>query len=199
MSKFWLNVSNCINHIKHLTHCIYYCIVSRKWKNPIKSKRVTQLKDDIIDDIFGDEDANAFPSLVILTPTNDAALQLNDKILDKLAGEAITFVCIDSVVSDEQEDNINRDNLMLIYLPLVIRVVSFTVLIKSAFPNNSSSFLIRDHGTFFNLSLNKPSTQPTPSCLINSSASSCSTSLDINSRAFGKQSRPNSEKVFFSF
>ena len=70
----------------------------------IPEECVTQSKDDIIDEIFGDDDANAFPSRVILTPTNDVALQLNDKILDKLAGEAITFFSIDSVVSDEQEE-----------------------------------------------------------------------------------------------
>ena len=40
---------------------------------------------------------------VILTPTNVAALEINEKILDKIEGEISSYFSLDSIVSDDAE------------------------------------------------------------------------------------------------
>ncbi|XP_057297121.1 uncharacterized protein LOC130626027 [Hydractinia symbiolongicarpus] len=65
---------------------------------------VLQHNEDRIQAIFGDVAAADFRSRVILTPTNDEALEINDLILKTLPGETRTYVSIDSVLSDDPEE-----------------------------------------------------------------------------------------------
>ncbi|XP_057299453.1 uncharacterized protein LOC130630072 [Hydractinia symbiolongicarpus] len=57
-----------------------------------------------IDVVFGDENIDDFASRVILTPTNDVALDINNKILDKIPGQVVAYNSADSVVSDDPEE-----------------------------------------------------------------------------------------------
>ena len=41
---------------------------------------------------------------VILTPTNAEALALNEQILQLLPGEAVTYISVDSIISDDKEE-----------------------------------------------------------------------------------------------
>ena len=45
-----------------------------------------------------------FCNRVVLTPTNDEALEINEQILDCLRGESVTYFSVDSVVSDDIEE-----------------------------------------------------------------------------------------------
>ena len=62
--------------------------------------------DDIVQSVFGNFEGDV-SGKVILTPTNLDALDVNEKILDRLPGEVSTYHSIDSVVSDDA-DEINR-------------------------------------------------------------------------------------------
>ncbi|XP_057305225.1 ATP-dependent DNA helicase PIF1-like [Hydractinia symbiolongicarpus] len=57
-----------------------------------------------VDAVFGDGNLADFASRIILTPTNDVALDINNKILNKIPGEIVTYNSADSVVSDDPEE-----------------------------------------------------------------------------------------------
>ena len=59
---------------------------------------------DIVEEVFGDfESENDLTRRVILTPTNDEALHINEKILDQQQGIVRTYLSYDCVVADTQE------------------------------------------------------------------------------------------------
>ena len=61
------------------------------------------LQDNIVASIFSDFNDN-LTGRVILTPTNDAALEINEQIINQLPGELKTYFSVDSVVSDDDEE-----------------------------------------------------------------------------------------------
>ncbi|XP_057302801.1 uncharacterized protein LOC130636965 [Hydractinia symbiolongicarpus] len=65
---------------------------------------VLQRNEDHIQAIFDDAAAADFRRRVILTPTNDEALEINDLILETLPGEMLTHFSIDSFVLDNPKD-----------------------------------------------------------------------------------------------
>ena len=69
----------------------------------IPNECVLQNNEDIVASIFSDFDGD-LTGRVILTPTNDEALEINEQILNQLPGEVKTYYSIDSVVSDDQEE-----------------------------------------------------------------------------------------------
>ena len=56
---------------------------------------------DIVDSIFSDGVEVNATDRVILSPTNDESLELNERILERLPRESRTYFSIDSVVSDD--------------------------------------------------------------------------------------------------
>jgi hypothetical protein len=65
--------------------------------------------EDIIDEVFTDmTDPKAITNTVILTPTNDTALKLNDKVLKtKVAGQVKLYVSADRAICDNEEEGDN--------------------------------------------------------------------------------------------
>eukprot|EP00111_Clytia_hemisphaerica_P007544 TCONS_00021908-protein len=60
---------------------------------------------DLIEHVFGNfEDGGDFTKRVILTPTNEEALEINEQILGRLPGDIHTYTSFDSVVADTQEE-----------------------------------------------------------------------------------------------
>ena len=59
---------------------------------------------NIINSIFSDLNEADIFNRVILTPTNQDALELNNQILEQLPGETRTYFSIDSVVSDDRAE-----------------------------------------------------------------------------------------------
>ncbi|XP_066916947.1 uncharacterized protein [Clytia hemisphaerica] len=60
---------------------------------------------DLIQQIFGNfADGEDLTKRVILTPTNEEALEINDKILQRQTGDVCTYFSFDSVVADTQEE-----------------------------------------------------------------------------------------------
>ncbi|XP_066919678.1 uncharacterized protein [Clytia hemisphaerica] len=59
--------------------------------------------EEIIDSVFGNFEGDVFKK-VILTPTNLDALNVNEKILTRLPGDATTCLSFDSIVSDSEEE-----------------------------------------------------------------------------------------------
>jgi len=69
----------------------------------IPDECVLENNDSIVDFIFSDSNGD-LSGCVVLTPTNDEALQINEQILEQLPGDLHTYHSIDSVVSDNQEE-----------------------------------------------------------------------------------------------
>ena len=60
---------------------------------------------DLIQHVFGDfQEEDNLMKRVILTPTNDDALEINEKILNRLPGDVRTYFSFDSVAADTQEE-----------------------------------------------------------------------------------------------
>ncbi|XP_057291716.1 ATP-dependent DNA helicase pif1-like isoform X1 [Hydractinia symbiolongicarpus] len=65
---------------------------------------VLQPNENIVTSIFSELDDVEFSRCVILTPTNEEALEINEQILNQIPGDTHTYYSIDSVVSDDQEE-----------------------------------------------------------------------------------------------
>ncbi|XP_066920182.1 uncharacterized protein [Clytia hemisphaerica] len=60
---------------------------------------------DLIQQIFGNfADGEDLTKRVILTPTNEEALEINERILQRQTGDVCTYFSFDSVVADTQEE-----------------------------------------------------------------------------------------------
>ncbi|XP_066920592.1 ATP-dependent DNA helicase pif1-like [Clytia hemisphaerica] len=59
---------------------------------------------DLVPHIFNFQNDNDPSTKVILTPTNDEALEINEKILRCLGGDVRTYFSFDSVMADTQEE-----------------------------------------------------------------------------------------------
>jgi hypothetical protein len=60
----------------------------------------------IIDAVFPDLSSD-FTKRAILTPKNDASLELNDQVLERLPGEKHVYLSADSVVADDENEQQN--------------------------------------------------------------------------------------------
>ena len=56
---------------------------------------------DIVNYVFPLQEVEDFPNRVILTPTNDEAFEINDRLIEQLPGDSRTYFSVDSVVTDE--------------------------------------------------------------------------------------------------
>ena len=60
---------------------------------------------NIVDEVFPDLlDPRALTNTVILTPTNDSSLQLNDQVLKRVPGEPKTYLSNDKAICDDEEE-----------------------------------------------------------------------------------------------
>jgi hypothetical protein len=63
---------------------------------------------DIIDDVFPDlSDPAALANQVILTPTNDASLKLNEHVLKRLPGAPKVYLSSDTAICDAEQEAVN--------------------------------------------------------------------------------------------
>ena len=66
---------------------------------------------DIIDAIFGEsitvDDVSSYSDRAILTPKNDDVHELNAKVLARLDGETVTYLSMDSVDCDDEQEAVN--------------------------------------------------------------------------------------------
>ena len=70
----------------------------------LPSECVMPKDSNIITSIFSDFNEEDVIKRVILTPTNAEALALNEQILQLLPGEAVTYISVDSIISDDKEE-----------------------------------------------------------------------------------------------
>ena len=60
---------------------------------------------DIIDDVFPDlSDPKSLANTVILTPTNDASLKINEQVLNKLPGQEKQYLSSDTAICDQEHE-----------------------------------------------------------------------------------------------
>jgi hypothetical protein len=63
------------------------------------------IQDNIVDAVFQDlKDAEAMADTVILTPTNEKALRMNDAVLRKLPGVSKVYPSVDRVICDDEQE-----------------------------------------------------------------------------------------------
>jgi hypothetical protein len=67
--------------------------------------QVNVVNDNIIDEVFSEvSDAKAIANTVILTPTNERSLHLNNKVIKKLQGPSKTYVSADKAICDDETE-----------------------------------------------------------------------------------------------
>ena len=62
---------------------------------------------DLIDEVFAAADRNSWHERVILSPKNEHCLEVNERVLQMVPGEARTYLSADSVKCDSEEERLN--------------------------------------------------------------------------------------------
>ena len=70
----------------------------------IPNSCVIQHDASMVDLMYDTNDISEFSSRVIVAPTNDDSLKLNDMVLQKLPGEETTYLSSDTILADDEEE-----------------------------------------------------------------------------------------------